>query len=175
MNVIEHKEIAFPTDTKGRLNAILNVVNTELKTIALLHLGDSPIDRHDLKRKMRETVGYGVYLPGPSRNLEAYCHQTFYPIGAVAEETILRDTGDETYFGYCLTDAGKKYGLPVAAFTLDYVVRNGKSMFTILGSTSTPSGRKRAPLSRINILQELRGGHSRVTDLERELEYHTVQ
>ncbi len=169
MEVIEHKENQFPTDKEGRLNAILNVVNTELKTITLLHLGDSPIDHHDIKRKMRETVGDGIYLPNDSRNFESYCSQTFYPIGAVAKETILRDTGDTTYFGYCLTDAGRRYGLPIAAFTLDYAVRGSRSMFTILGSTSSPLGRKRAPLSRINILKELRKGDLRVTDLERKI------
>ena len=169
MKVIEHKENPFPLDEEGRLNSIMNVVNTELKTVVLLHLDNAPVDGHELKKRVRQTVGNQVYLPASRRNFEAYCHQTFYPIGTVAEETILRETGDATWIGYSLTEPGKKYGLPIAAFTLEYVVRCGKSMFPILGSTSTPTGKKRAPLNRIQILNRLREGNLRITDLEREV------
>ncbi len=169
MKVIEHKENPFPLDEEGRLNSILNIVNTELKTVVFLHIDDVPCDRHELKKRVRQTVGRGVYLPTPSMNYQGYCHQTFYPIGAVAEETVVKETGDTTYFGYSLTNAGKKYGLPVAAFTLDYTIKSGHSIFPILGSTSTSLGKKRAPLNRIQILERLREGNLRIADLESEV------
>ena len=56
MRVIEHRENPFPEDLEGRLNAILNVVNTELKALTLLHLDDTPRSGQEIKARVRETT-----------------------------------------------------------------------------------------------------------------------
>ncbi len=164
MKIISHREESFPNDLEGKLNAVLNVVNTELKTITLLHLDDRSAEASEIRARIRETVGKRVWLP-QWPNFRGYCQNTFVPIGTVAEEQIVREN-DETFFclGYSLTEAGRRYGLPIAAFTLDYVTNHNISMHSILGSTSSRGG-SRAPLNRINLLEKLRIDPQRITDL----------
>lgn len=76
---------------------------------------------------------------------------------------------DEAITCYRLTEAGKVYGRPIAAFALDYVFRTGRSMYQILGSTES-HGKSRAPLNRVKILKELQKGKKRLVDLETELD-----
>ena len=166
MEIKEHRENPFPNDLEGRMNSILNVVNTELKTVTLLHLDDSPADMYEVKRRVRETVGNGIYLPG-YKTFGGYCCKTLFPIGTVAEEVIL-DEGEVISTAYKLTEAGKKYGIPIAMFTLDYVFRTGKSLFENLGSTNS-SGKSRAPLNRIKILEALKFKNQRIIDIKKVL------
>lgn len=147
----EHRK--FPDDLDSRLNAVLNVVNTELKSATLLHLDNRPADKHEIKARVRGTIGRGNYLPGTYCFL-AYCRTTLFPIGMVAREEITRDEGDSISVGYSLTDAGRKYGLPIAAFSLRYAVDNDLSLFTILGSTAS-SGEVRSPIVRARIIKAL--------------------
>ena len=171
MKVIAHREKPFPDDLEGRLNAMLNVVNTELKTVTLLHLDDTPADEYEIKARIRETVGKGCYLP-TSGTFGGYCHNTLLPIGTVAEEEVIKDTGENVYVGYKLTEAGKKYGLPISAFTLEYVAQSGQSMFSIFGSSHS-HGKTRSPLNRIKILEALREKSLREVDLEEILNLDT--
>lgn len=164
MEVIERKENPFPDDLEGRLNAVLNVVNTELKTVTLLHLDDVPAEGSEIRARIRETVGQIGYLP-ETNCFKQYCHQTFFPIGTVAEETVRRENIEAVYPAYSLTEAGKRYGLPIAALALKFAVENQQSLFEILGSTSS-SGKTRAPLNRVRILKLLAERESAtVTDL----------
>jgi hypothetical protein len=139
MTTIEHKENPFPADLEGRLNAILNVTNLELKTITFLHLDSRAASRTELKARVRRTTGQGIYLPS---NFECYCRKSLYPIGCVAEERVLEETDNTISSGYSLTEAGRKYGLPIAAFSLAYAVDNNQSLFSILGSTNSPRSRR---------------------------------
>ena len=140
--VVERKETPFPQDLEGRLNAVLNVINTELKSVTLLHLDDTPAEASEIKARIRETIGMG-YLP-IEHAFESYCHKTLFPIGTVAEEIIKRETDELVYPAYSLTEAGKRYGRPIAALALKYAVENKQSLFEILGSTIS-SGKTRAP------------------------------
>src|SRR3989344_6805527 len=152
MEVVERKVKSFPDDLEGRLNSMLNVVNTELKSATLLHLDDSPTEPSEIRVRIRETIGEG-YLPIPS-GFGAYCHHTLFPIGAVAEEMIRRESVEAVYPAYSLTEAGKIYGRPVSALALQYAVENQMSLFQILGSTAS-HGKTRCPLNRLNILKYL--------------------
>lgn len=153
MKILDHREKEFPQDLEGRLNAVLNVVNTEFKLLTMLHLDDSPADASQIHSRIRETVGGGIYLPRVD-NFGAYCHKSLYHIGTVAEEDIIYE--DKRIVPcYRLTEAGKKYGRPIAAFTLDYVVKNNISMFSILGSTKS-KGKTRSPFNRALLLNKLR-------------------
>jgi len=166
IEILEERENPFPDDVEGRLNAILNVVNTELKTLTLLHLDDRYANESEIKSRLRDTVGNGTYLPS-NGSFGNYCLKSLFPIGAVAQGDIriTNARGPRHFAGYRLTEAGRKYGRPIAAFTLDYVSRTGMSMFEILRSTVSP-GKTRAPLNRVKILKILESeGELRQADL----------
>lgn len=139
----------FPSDPDGRLDCLTNVVNTEFKTLTLLSLGNQPMNGSDIRRAIRDVVGEGVYLPHKN-SFKAYCEHTLFPIGVVAKDSYKGDGG----IGYSLTEEGRKYGFPIAAFALDWAIINNKSLYNILGSTTSP-GERRSPLNKINILKAL--------------------
>ncbi|MEK6935018.1 MAG: hypothetical protein AABW46_04015 [Nanoarchaeota archaeon] len=172
MRVIEHRENPFPEDLEGRLNAILNVVNTELKALTLLHLDDTPRSGQEIKARVRETVGKGIYLPRYDA-FSDYCHKTLFPIGTVAEKDVIYEDSERIVTGYKLTEAGKKYGMPIVAFTLDYIARNRISMYNILGSTQS-YGKSRSPFNRTKILDLLRTGVLREVDLAKMLDLNKI-
>ena len=164
--ILKERKNPFPDDLEGRLNGITNVVNNELKALAFLHLDDGYAGISEMKSRLKNTVGSGIYLPH-SGVFGSYCSMSLFPIGAVAEGKIKisNSSGPKLSTCYRLTKAGKKYGRPIAAFTLDYVSRTGKSMFEILGSTHT-SGKTRNPLNKIKILEYLENkGELKLSDL----------
>ncbi|MDO8460493.1 MAG: hypothetical protein Q7S74_05255 [Nanoarchaeota archaeon] len=166
MRIISHKEVPFPDDLEGRLNVVLNIVNTEFKMITLLHLNNIPTNESEIRAKVKRTVGKSTYLP-LKKSFRNYCCNTLFSTGTVAEEEIIKDEDKNSYFGYCLTTAGKDYGLPISAFSLNYVVQNQKSMFKILRKTS-PKGETRAPLNIIKTLEALKSGNKKsIVDLEK--------
>ena len=79
MEILEERENPFPDDLEGRLNAITNVVNTELKASALLHLDDRYVDRIEIRSRLRDTVGNGVYLPQYTV-FGGYCSKSLLPL-----------------------------------------------------------------------------------------------
>ncbi|MEK6953132.1 MAG: hypothetical protein AABX29_09035 [Nanoarchaeota archaeon] len=163
MEILEHKEVPFPEDLEGRLNAVFNIVNTELKSATLLALDDSPVEASEIKARVRKFVGQG-HLPR-SPVFGQYCHQSLYPIGAVIEETIRREGVEDIHLAYSLTEAGKRYGRPIATLALQYAVKNNLSLYQILRSTQS-TGETRAPLNRIKILKLLyKRGNLREADL----------
>jgi len=175
IEVLEERENPFPDDLEGRLNAITNVVNTELKALTILHLDDRYVDKREIKSRLRDTVGDGAYLPN-SHSFGGYCSRSLLPNGVVEGDIQIINARDSKEFkGYRLTEAGKKYGRPIAAFTLDYVLRMGRSMFEIFGSTQS-HGKTRAPLTRIKILECLGNGEElRVSDLAKLFQTYNSQ
>lgn len=162
---IQTREKPFPEDLEGRLNSILNVVNTELKTATILHLDDVPAEGKKIRRRLKQNIGRN-YLP-QGRTFNNYCHATLLPIGMIAEEVTIQEDAENVVVGYRLTEAGKKYGLPIAAFTLDWVYMHDQSLFEILGPTGS-KGKSRSPENRIKILEELGKGNAlREADLVR--------
>ena len=170
---IEHP---FPDNLEGRM-VILNAINSELKAVTLLHLGDRAVEPREIKCRIRETVGEGIFLPR-TEAFGAYCKKTLVPIGLVSREEIIRDEGDVEVIGYGITPAGKDYGQPIAAFTIEWVARNKQSMYSVLGSTQSPC-ESRSPERRIRILKELYRAKEivRETDLERDtgMEEHSLE
>ncbi|MBI4153154.1 ArsR family transcriptional regulator [Candidatus Woesearchaeota archaeon] len=146
-------EYPFPEDLEGRMNAVLNAVNTELKAVTILHLDDRTADNKEIKERIRDAVGRDQYLP-QAGVIGNYCRHSFVDIGLVAREEIARDDGDVEVVGYSLTSAGKKYGRPIAAFTVTWAVQNKISIYSILGQTGSPT-EIRPPLSRVKILNAL--------------------
>lgn len=166
MELVEYKENPFPESLEGRMNAMLNVVNTELKTATVMHLDDTPAEKDEIKARIRESVGGDCYLP-QTASFRDYCHHTLFPIGMVAEEMIRRETIEAVYPAWKLTDAGRDYGRPCAVMALEFAVDNDISLYNILGNTSS-KGKTRSPLNKIKILKALaRGGEMNVNSISR--------
>ncbi len=155
----ERKE--FPSDPEERLDCLSNVVNTEFKTLTLLALGDQPMHGGDIRRTLRNIVGEGASLPSIT-TFNGYCDRTLFPIGIVAKDEYKGDGS----VGYVLTEGGRKYGFPVAAFALDWAIQNNRSLYTALGRTIS-SKESTSPLNRIKILEALDGGTISETELVR--------
>lgn len=148
---LKKTEEEFPTEIKERMNAVLNVVNSELKSLTLLHLDDTSASGDVIRKRILDTVEDG-YLPIPS-TFEEYCHHSLLPIGMVAKEEVVRDLSSNVLVGYSLTDAGREYGKMIASFALQFACDNDISMFSILRSTKS-RGLSRAPLNRVAVLRE---------------------
>lgn len=156
---LDEKE--FPDDLEGRMSSVLNAVNTELKTVTLLHLDDRPADSIEIRDRIRDTRGEG-YLPLLG-NFGRYGN-TLHDIALVAKQTVVRDNGETQVLGYSLTEAGRKYGVPIAEHVLKWVVDNDLSMYNVLGST-TSKGKTRSPENRVGILEALSTGEASEKEL----------
>ncbi|MDD5193975.1 MAG: hypothetical protein PHF67_05340 [Candidatus Nanoarchaeia archaeon] len=152
----------FPTDLDGRLDAILNIVNTELKSATLLHLDSNHADKNQIRSRIRQTVGPG-YLP-QAITFEEYCHLTLFPIGVVAETSLIGEEPEDIHLGFSLTDAGSKFR-PLCSFSLEYCAREGISLYSVFGHTRS-TGKKRSPLTRLRILEHLAKGDCSLMELE---------
>jgi len=150
---LESKENAFPEDLEGRLNAVMNIVNSELKSLTLLHLStEHSLTGGEIHGKVARTLKGKGYLPNQLA-FEEYCSCTLYPIGAVAMETVLSESDVRIRTAYRLTSAGSLYGLPITAFSLHWAEEHG-SLYSVLGATV--SARKtRSPTNKIRILEAL--------------------
>lgn len=156
---LDEKE--FPDDLEGRMSSVLNGVNTELKTVTLLHLDDRPADHIEIRDRIRDTRGKG-YLP-QVYNFRGY-GETLKDIALVTKQTIVRDDGETQVLGYSLTEAGRQYGVPIAEHVLKWVVDNGLSMYQVLGGTSS-KGQTRSPKNRVEILEALSTGETSEVEL----------
>ncbi|RMD67932.1 hypothetical protein D6817_00150 [Candidatus Pacearchaeota archaeon] len=168
-------EYEFPQGLEARLGAVMNAVNTEYKSLALLATSDVPQEAREIRKGVREMVGTGVRLPQQTP-FEKYFKLTLVPIGMVAREEILSEGAESVKVGYCLTCAGKRYGQPIAAYAIKWSVENGLSMHEVLGSTHS-RGERRSPENRVNILKCLARayGSLRGVDIVRKLNMdHTV-
>ncbi len=153
MDVNNIREFPFPRNLEDRLAAVANAINTELKSAVMINLDDVPYEASEIRARIRESVGRGLYLPG-TKTFRTYCHNTLVPIGCVVEESIRRETIESVSLGHRLSEAGKRYGRPIAALALQYAAKKGMSLFQILGSTHS-KGERRVPFNRIRILEYL--------------------
>ncbi|MBS3073612.1 hypothetical protein J4465_02360 [Candidatus Pacearchaeota archaeon] len=160
---------SFPEESEARLEAILNSFNAELKTATFLFLEDSPKSGFSFRDDVSEVVLTDKQLN--PQVFTAYCQRSLVPRGMAYETVINRARKfPASAFGYSITEAGKKYGQPIAALTLDYVVKNNISMFSILGSANT-NGKTNSPLNRVKILKKANEGTFRDSDLSQEVNW----
>ena len=142
----------FPKNLEERLEAILSSVNTEYKSVTLgFLLDDSWKTKSDIRNTAESYVNPVTNIIPNANSFKAYCISTFIPIGAVAEERI-RGRIPVSY--YKLTEDGKKYGKPIAQFSLRTAADKNLSMYEIFGSTNSP-GKTRSPFNIAKILFEL--------------------
>ncbi len=154
----------FPTNHEQRLEAILSgVVNTEHKQILTLLLQDNPQSLVQLKEDFVEATN-SVWTPRRlTTYIESYLLLSLDSVGFVAHP-VLRDLN----IGVKATEAGKKYGQPLAAFALDIGRQIDFSFHQLLGSTCS-HGDSRAPYNRFRILHFLLDGDTRISELRGQL------
>lgn len=148
------KEVEFPNDPEKRFEAIFSAIgNSEAKCLTLLCLSESPLTRHDLHRRFLDESD-GVWKINRSTP-GGYCLHTLIPIGLVAEADTLYYGSTEYVTGFRLTEAGLKFGQPIAAFLLEQSSKRPESLLEIFGHTSSAGGVTRSPINRSKILETL--------------------
>lgn len=148
-----NKPKEFPTNPEKRFEALFSALgNSEAKCLTLLCLSESPVSEYDLHRRFVDE-NRGAWKPNRA-TVPNYCQQTLEPIGLVAEADVIKNGSNEHIAGYRLTEAGRKFGQPVAAFLLQQSQQFKFSLIEIFGITST-AGKNRAVLNRARILENL--------------------
>ncbi len=138
--------------------AILSAINTEIKQSILgFCLDDGIKTESEIRKSFLELTQ--TWCPHQN-SLKDYMRYTFVPTGLV----------DAVGGGWKLSKVGKKYGRPIAAFSLKYATEKGVSLYSILGKTS--SDETSSPFNRIMILKTLFEGSQRETDLAQKLALH---
>jgi len=164
------REILFPEDPQARFEAIFAAIgNSEAKCVTLLTLQPYPITKNELHSEFLK-VSSSVW--DTSMLLQSsYVRQSLIPIGLVAQADAMFYGSSEFVTGYRLTEAGRTFGQPLAAFLLKQSLDLPYSLGKIFGHTSS-SGTSRSPINRADILEYL-NNHSdttvRDTDMGREL------
>src|SRR3990167_7798697 len=105
---------------------------------------------------------YGEFLRATNRvwitsnTIQAqYARTTLSPIGLVAQEDFITYGSSEYVTGYRTTDAGEKYGKPIATFLLQKSSEIPQSLLQIFGLTSKSGGETRSVLNITKILDFL--------------------
>lgn len=145
----------FPQPLEERFSAVLSCVNTEWKSIVLAGILDlhEPKSCQTMRSEFRAIAGKCHVPAAPT--LAQYADHTFVPIGLVALKVMMRIGGMPMEINeWCLTDAGERYGAPIAAFSLDWATRHNTSLYPILGPTLSP-GDSRSPYNRAMLLLKL--------------------
>lgn len=148
------QENEFPSEPKERFESVFSAIgNSEVKCLALLLLGDIPNGGRPIWRKYLNLVGKAERI-APS-TLTSYYDISLSRIGLIAEADILYGGWKDYTIGYRATDAGQKYGHPIAAHLLERSSTLPNSLGKIFGQTSIGSGDSRAVLNRVSILEFL--------------------
>lgn len=150
------REEPFPEDPQARFEAIFAAIgNSEAKCATLLNLPPNyPLTTAELHRAFMESTDEVWDLDyGTTQN---YCEDTLMPIGFVARSDVLHYGRTQYSKGYKITEAGLKFGQPIAAFLLAKSPELPYSLEEIFGMTARGNGGKtRGILNRVAILESL--------------------
>ena len=150
----------FPQDAETRFKVMLSCLNTELKQACLLELEDYPRTYVEIGKRLAEDTT--ITLPS-LQTFSTYFPDSFVPGGLATEERLGRGFGlRRRYFG--ISTAGRKYGQPLAAFSLRFAVDNGVSLYELLGQSRMPRD-SASPYNRIRIVELVSQGYGRMIDL----------
>ncbi len=146
------REEPFPEDPEKRFEAVFaSIGNSEAKCVALLCLSESQISSEDLRMKFLLTTSRAWKI---SRGVPtAWARQSLVPIGMVAEVDTLSQGSLEYVLGFRLTEAGRKFGQPIAAYLIAESQHLPHSLGEIFGQTATGSGETRAVVNRARVLE----------------------
>ncbi len=146
--LIDRIQHDFPDDPELRLESILSCMNGELKQATLLVLSDEPQTSADIWKIISSTTREKIPVTSV---FSEYCTDTLSPIGFLVKELFSLGRGIENAY-YTITQAGKKYGQPIAAFSLRYAVDHNISLHQLLGQTQS-RGDSRAPYNRVRVVE----------------------
>lgn len=167
------KRSEFPTKPEERYSIILSsLANSAAKQITFLSISNIPgtittaWELHQIFTKNSE----GVWKTSDTLQ-RGHARSSLIPIGMVAEEVGFRNGAIQKAVGFTQTEAGKKYGEPIAKFLLKNAAENTLSFEKIFGSTVSAS-ESRAPYNRALILEYLSRQKGdieiRIVDIEKE-------
>src|SRR3989338_865250 len=152
----------YPSTLEGRLNALINSINTEPKQITLLLLREYPQTGNELCKSFKKTTK-NVW-PLNRRNFHDYCGLSFVMYGLAKEELISIKQNLKSR-AWSSTNANEKFGKNAALFALQLGAKYNISLFEIFKSSNSPSA-KQAPYTRYLTLEYLlKSGGARRIDL----------
>lgn len=146
----------FPEDPQARFEAIFAAIgNSEAKCATLLSLpSNHPLTAIELHTAFLDSTD-GAWKTNPRIQAE-YCDATFIPIGFVAKTEVLHYGKMNFVKGYRITEAGIKYGQPIAKYLLEKSSSLPYSLDAIFGPTARGGGgQNRGVLTRAAILESL--------------------
>lgn len=159
----------FTVEPEKQFGAIFSALgNSEAKCLTLLCLSESPMSTTDLYNHFM-TESNSVWKAN-KRTPANYCQETLEPIGLVAEADIIRNGTHESIVGYRLTESGRTFGQPTAAFLLQKSDELDYSLIEIFGPTHS-GGKNRSVLNRARILEYLSiSGNKSAIEIARSLD-----
>ncbi len=155
---LKKAEHEFPTDPEERFATILSSVgNNAGKQITFLSIPSvsgtiiTPWELHTAFIANSNSV----WKRGSDVS-QAHTEHSLIPIGMVAKKEGFKSGMQEVAVGFIQTEAGKKYGDPIAKYLLKYASEHNLSLEKILGTTASRTG-SRAPYNRARVLEYLVG------------------
>lgn len=172
---VTEKKAEFPSDPEERYKAVISSIGNHAgKQITFLSISSipgtitTPPEMHSAFLENSQGVwktGGGVQKDHASSSLA--------PIGMVAKEVGIRNGSNREVVGYTQTEAGRKYGDPIAKFLLKYAAEHNISLQSIFGATG--STENRTPYYRSLILEYLSQAKDnktiRIADIQKALSH----
>lgn len=154
LKVYSKEQESFPRKLEDRIETILASVNSEIKQLILIFLGNNFVNSYDLIKEFKDVIK-PKWIPSNSsirENLEYLFSNGLTEQGEVEFE------GKAIIVpAYRTSKANEKYGKAIAAFSLMYAVNTGTSMYTYFGQTSS-SGETRSGFNRFRLLKLIYNG-----------------
>lgn len=156
----------YALPAEERYESLISILNHDIRNVTLVHVLDG-----NLKTANDLRTGFARVVDTEARNLNiplkgsfsGYCHDTFVPIGMVAEEKHRR-RGHRIATGWRLAEAGEEIGRPAAAHAIKTACAFGLSTYEVFGSTNS-AGECRGPYNTVRIMEELENGPKKERDL----------
>ncbi|MBI2583418.1 MAG: winged helix-turn-helix transcriptional regulator [Candidatus Aenigmarchaeota archaeon] len=154
----------FPDDHEERLGAILDMANRERKSVTLLLLDENWRISPDIRDSWVDKIPGSE--PPDCTLIRNFSHFSLTPNGLAMEGLWYHEGWMQR--AWRITEEGKKFGWPAAAFSLQYAKQKGASLYSILGQTRS-CGDEKSTYRRIKILEELYAGDSTIVELSGKL------
>lgn len=161
---LERRWYDFPRGREARLRAVLGCMNGELKQAILLLADEQPRTKTGIQRLLEAHTDEA--LPG-SGTFYDYCFQTLTPAGFLIHDCLGKGL-KARYNCFKLSAAGRRYGRPLAAYSLQYAVENKISLYELFGPTSSGGGSS-GPYNRARIMELVAAGCNQIVSLAEQI------
>lgn len=161
----ENLHFEFPKDPELRLQAALNSVNSELKQAILLTIGDVPRTYNEIYKDLSRLSH--ARLP-TAQAIRSHLVDTLVPSGFIDLERLTHH-GRTTRTYFQLSNAGREFGVAIAAFSLRYAVDQNMSLRDLLGQAGS-GGESKSPYNRFRIIEFVSRGPCQIVELTQQLQ-----